>query len=497
MHMKLFNEIETIKQQNDALVIVKNLIKEANSESDVSMVSSLNDVLDTIYTLKQLIIIANSIDYGVHIINSEGVVVYINDKFSKHTGFTKSIIGKSINELSNNNYIPDIAIKALKTKEIVTVRMRIKELNKIYSITANPIFDENKNPLGVIINDRDITNLIEVREKINIINVDFERLPKKVSNNIQKSMVGVSSKIGTIKQLVYQVAPYDTTVLITGATGTGKEIVANEIHKNSSRSEYSFIKINCSAIPKELIESELFGYEKGAFTGANSNGKPGVFELADKGTILLDEIGDMPLNLQAKLLRVLQEKEITRIGGTKTIKLNCRIIAATNCDIYKLAREGKFRMDLYYRLNVFPIELPTLKERKEDIKPLIEHYVSIFNEKYNKKFRIKEEQYLIFLSYDWPGNIRELQNIIERFTIISGVEGNVSTEIVSSILGINSISIDKPIGIKEKLEELEKIELIKALNIGKNTRKAAEILKISQSNVVRKAKKYDIKLYDA
>ena len=268
---------------------------------------------------------------------------------------------------------------------------------------------------------------------------------------------------------------------------------------NSNRSKKPFIKVNCAAIPANLIESELFGYEKGAFTGANISGKAGLFEIANSGTILLDEIGDMPIELQSKLLRVIQEKEVTRIGGIKPIKLDVRIIASTNCHLYKLAVEGKFRIDLYYRLNLFPITIPPLRERKEDIKTLTKHFLNIFNAKYDKSIRFEDEQYGLLANYEWPGNIRELENIVERITIISNENNIINNDTIESILGIVTldINIKKDRGLKEKVEELEKLELKKALEIGRSTRRAAEILKINQSNVVRKAIKYGIKLYDA
>jgi Transcriptional regulator containing GAF, AAA-type ATPase, and DNA binding domains len=235
---------------------------------------------------------------------------------------------------------------------------------------------------------------------------------KKVGNIIFRS-----KKMEEVIRLCLEVAKSDATVLIRGESGVGKELIADLIHENSYRGGKQIVKINCAAIPENLLESELFGYKKGAFTGAISD-KKGKFELAEGGTIFLDEIGDLPPSLQAKLLRVIQTKEIEPIGGT-TKKVNVRIIAATNRNLEELVREGKFREDLYYRLNVVPIFIPPLRERKEDIRPLVDFFLEKFNKKYGKNISISKGAMLIFEDYDWYGNVRELENLVERLVITS------------------------------------------------------------------------------
>jgi len=234
-----------------------------------------------------------------------------------------------------------------------------------------------------------------------------------------EQVVGESRALKAVFDNVERVAPTDSTVLIQGETGTGKELIAGAIHKISSRCGRSFIKLNCAAIPFDLLESELFGHERGAFTGAIAQ-KVGRFELADKGTLFLDEVGDIPLALQSKLLRVLQEQEFERLGGTRTHQVDVRLVAATNRDLTDMVKRNEFRSDLYYRLNVFPIVLPPLRGRREDIPVLVAHFVELFGRRMGKQIEhIPAEALLALSSYDWPGNIRELQNFIERSVILS------------------------------------------------------------------------------
>jgi transcriptional regulator with PAS, ATPase and Fis domain len=294
-----------------------------------------------------------------------------------------------------------------------------------------------------------------------------------------------------------RVAQVDSTVLITGESGSGKEIVAKTIHKLSKRKDGPLIQINCGAIPENLLESELFGYEPGAFTGASKEGKLGMFELAENGTLFLDEIGELPLNLQVKLLRVLQEREIVRVGGIKPKKINVRIIAATNKDLEKMVEKGMFREDLYYRLNVVRIKIPPLRERKTDIPPLIQHFLRKFNEKYEMNKKISPEVIERLIAYDWPGNVRELENLIERLVVIV-IEDIIELKHLPDYLqaSINSdhfqVSVSGIIPLKKASEDLEKQLISKALQKYGSTRKAAQILEVDQATIVRKAKKYNI-----
>ncbi len=337
---------------------------------------------------------------------------------------------------------------------------------------------------------------------------DKEYLQSQIKNIISKTgidkIIGRSKKLLEIIGIIKDVAPTSATVLLIGESGVGKEVFAKAIHENSTRKDKPFIKINCAAIPEELLESELFGYEKGAFTGATST-KKGKFELANGGTIFLDEIGDMPLLLQSKLLRVLQEKEIERLGGTKPIKIDVRIIAATNKDLEKMVIEGTFREDLYYRLNVISVHIPPLRERKEDIPPLVYYFLEKFNKEYGKNLKITDELMEVLINYDWPGNVRQLQNTLERMVILAKGEyltpENLPTDIKRQIKIPKEIK-DTPIKIGKKIvelpktvEQLEREAIIKALEETNYViKKAAEKLGMTPRQVRYRIEKYKIPL---
>jgi transcriptional regulator with PAS, ATPase and Fis domain len=307
-------------------------------------------------------------------------------------------------------------------------------------------------------------------------------------------IIGESHLMRGVMSQIEKVAATDSTVLIIGESGTGKELIANSIYNHSLRKGKAFVKMNCVAIPGELLESELFGYEKGAFTGADKS-KPGKFELADNGTIFLDEIADMPAGLQAKLLRVLQEREIDRVGGTKTIKVDVRFIAATNKNLEEMVTDGKFREDLFYRLNVFMLYIPPLRERPEDI-PLLANY---FIEMSEKPVRISNSAMELLMNYQWPGNIRELQNTIERAIVICDemidakhLPANIRTGKRGNQIGMD-ISEENPVEIDEKIREVEKIYLTEALKkTGGIQVDAAKILGITPRSLWHRVKKYDI-----
>ncbi len=303
-------------------------------------------------------------------------------------------------------------------------------------------------------------------------------------------IVGQCSKIKAVIKQIIVVAPTDSTVLIQGETGTGKELIARAVHNNSNRKDKNFVKFNCSAIPLGLLESELFGHEKGAFTGAIER-KTGRFELADKGTLFLDEIGDIPLELQSKLLRVIQEQEFERLGSTKTIKVNVRLIAATNKALIDLVDKNKFRSDLFYRLNVFPINVPSLRERKDDIPLLIRHFAKIYSSRMKKEINEIPKNVLKDLTnYYWPGNIRELQNIIERAVIL--LEGRILRPLIPELKN----KFQSPIPETTNLEELEKEHIIKILQktegVISGPHGAATLLGLKRSTLRSKMEKLEI-----
>jgi transcriptional regulator with GAF, ATPase, and Fis domain len=316
--------------------------------------------------------------------------------------------------------------------------------------------------------------------------------------------IGQSPAIKEILSIINKLSKTDSTVLIMGESGTGKELVAKMIHQKSTRATKPFIPVNCGAIPSELLESELFGHEKGAFTGAVYS-RPGRFELAHEGTIFLDEIGDMPLHLQVKILRVIQERTFERIGSTKPLHVNVRIIAATNKNLENEVKEGKFREDLYWRLNVVPLLIPPLRERKEDIPILCEYFINKFSEKFGYELKIKSDAFDLLLNYHWPGNVRELENLIERLYVLSenGVitindlperikfsESFFSRNIIPEELNPFASSID----LNEVIKEYEKKLILHALNLnGWVKSRAAKYLKINRTTLIEKMKRLGIK----
>jgi transcriptional regulator with PAS, ATPase and Fis domain len=288
---------------------------------------------------------------------------------------------------------------------------------------------------------------------------------------------------------IIKIAPMDSIIFIQGETGVGKEVVAKTIHYYSNRKNSPFIKINCGLIPENLLESELFGYEGGAFSGAKKSGKEGKVELAHNGTLFLDEIGEMPLSLQVKLLEFLQDSEITRVGGTKRIKINTRVITATNRNLRKMVDEGNFRMDLFYRLNVVPIKIPPLRERIDDIPILAEYFLKKFNNKYNMEKRLDSQIINKMLGYNWPGNVRELEHIMERLVAMSDtdqISHNCFDEIVSDRDRTQGkVICTNIIPYKQAKRELEKQLVKRAYDMFNSTYKAAEALDINQSTVVK------------
>lgn len=317
--------------------------------------------------------------------------------------------------------------------------------------------------------------------------------------NISKMIIEDEKMVDVLK-MAHRVSRVNTTVLIQGETGVGKEGIAKYIHYNSLRKEESFVAINCGAIPKNLIESELFGYEAGSFTGANKQGKVGLFELADKGTIFLDEVGELSQEVQVKLLRVIQEQEIERIGGLKPIKVDVRIIAATNRNLKAMIEENSFREDLYYRLSVFPINIPPLKERKGDIVPLIKFFSEEINKMYGLNSSFSEESLECLKNYSWPGNIRELKNVVERSLVMSDNKIIYERDLPEGICGsykeseiefsIGNLSI-KGYNLKDIIQKIEEEIIEDAMDRYGNIRMAAKALGVNPSTIVRKRQKYN------
>ena len=320
------------------------------------------------------------------------------------------------------------------------------------------------------------------------------RLKNVIKESYQPSnIIGKSHAMRALYDLVAQVAPSDTSVLIRGESGTGKEMIAQALHYSSPRAENAFVKVNCAALPETVIESELFGHEKGAFTGAIATRK-GRFELADTGTIFLDEIGDLSPAMQVKLLRVLQEREIERVGGNRTIKIDVRIITATNRHLEDLLHSGQFREDLYYRLNVFPLHLPPLRERKSDILLLADHFIEKYNKKSRKSVkRIATSAINLLMSYHWPGNVRELENVIERSVLLASNDVILGIHLPPSLQSAESTGTASSATLEETVSRVERELILDALKSSKgNYSKAAKTLGITERIMGLRIKKYNL-----
>ncbi|WP_130861004.1 sigma-54 interaction domain-containing protein [Bacilliculturomica massiliensis] len=360
----------------------------------------------------------NSTD-GIFIVDKEGKVVLVNPAILTMLGTSyKELVGVYVSEiLKNGIYTGAPSLKALETKKSFTGLVKARNGTEIMS-TSKPIFDENGELQWIITNCRPLSVVDTFYEEY-VRETGKQDVKDHYLSKLEREFVYHSPLMKKLMEQVEIVARSECTVIIYGETGTGKGLLAQYIHDKSPRRTKRLIEINCAAIPDNLIESELFGYEKGAFTGASTEGKLGLFEVASGGTLLLDEIGEMPMHLQAKLLKVLDAGYILRVGGTVHHKVNTRVLVATNQNLKKLVREGKFREDLFYRLNVVPITMPPLSSRKEDIVHLAERILAELNQKYGGEKEISEKTMKCLEQYDWPGNVRQLRNVIERLYIMS------------------------------------------------------------------------------
>ena len=450
---------------------------------------------------------------GVYIADGSGMTLYVNKSYERITGLkAEEVVGRYVQDLLDEGVYSNAV-----TPEVLRLKKRVDSVGQSTRngarmlITGNPIFDRNGNIKLVAVIEREITDietmLVELEATRNKIrSVEASKTPihqpgreSSRKRHVSSKLIGDSRQIHEILALVRRIAEFDVTVLIQGETGVGKEIVATEIHECSLRKDKPFIRINCAAIPANLLESELFGYEKGAYTGAATSGKAGLFELANKGTILLDEIGDMPLELQGKLRRILQQKELTRVGGTRSVPLDVRVIAATNCNLSTLIQAGKFRNDLYFRLNVLPITVPPLRSRPEDIIALAEYFLAHYNSKYSKKVNIGRDGLTLFTTLSWPGNVRELQNIVERLVLISEPSSELDLNDLLPILRLEQCvtsllpaAATTAKGLKEVVADFERSIIEQALREHGSTRKAATALGVDQSTIVKKAKRLGV-----
>ncbi|BCU81447.1 RNA polymerase subunit sigma-54 [Polycladomyces abyssicola] len=436
---------------------------------------------------------------GIFITDGKGITLRVNEKCEIFYGISRDqLIGRHVKELEKEGvFSPSATAMAIeKRKNISVVQTTANGRNLL--VQANIIWDENGEIYRVICSSKDITELSHLKNRFsqNHPLINDSQLSLDENGNTNGSLVAKSPVMKKLLNFASRVAQTESTVLLLGETGVGKGEIARYIHKNSRRSNGPFLMVNCGAIPDTLMESEIFGYDGGAFTGANKQGKIGFMELADGGTLFLDEIGELPLSLQVKLLHVLQDGTFTRIGGREYIRTDVRIIAATNQNLEELVRIGKFRKDLYYRLNVIPITIPPLRERPEDVIPLLISYLERTIEKNGRSKEFSRDVLSLLSKYNWPGNIRELQNFVEWMYVAAEddvIDISCLPPAIYDRFRFNSnespIVINRIIPLKEALQFVEQELIKKAQSVTTSTYQIAELLKVNQSTVVRKLNK--------
>lgn len=481
IHMKQYKHI------SGCIVLLRDDTKYNNLIGEIKNKKDILEVLETILEMTY---------DGIVVVDKDGYIKMISEAYAEFLGVDKEeSVGKHVKEVIENTRMHIVAKTGIReTVDFQKVRGRYIIANRI------PIIKDGKiqGAVGQLL-FRNLKSFDSFSKRVNKIEKRIKQYDGNLHGNNSaiytfENIVGNSEIMEKTKTLAKKAALTTSNVLLIGESGTGKELFAHAIHKESDRTYGNFVKVNCAAIPAELLESELFGYEKGAFTGANKEGKIGKFELADGGTIFLDEIGDMPLDMQVKLLRVIQEKEVERIGADYSKSVDIRIIAATNRDLNKMLKEGKFRKDLYYRLNVVTIKIPALKERKDDIEMLINFIINEKSKKLNKYIKGIAPQAVKYLkNYSWEGNIRELENVIERaMNIVNYGEEIVSKHLSEEITG-NSVAIKEVYKLDDVINKAEKDTILNALAVCKgNKTKTAKLLQISRTTLYEKMTKHNI-----
>lgn len=497
---------KTLRQlRREAAVLLerRDLWNGAVPEPVCSLLQALAAVEEPEIDFKQIV---DAIDESVFITDSEGYVLYVNPSYSRNTDVPESdVLHRYVRDI-----IADGVFTGGSTVPVLRSRKKVYRLSTTYRsdpprmgyTVGVPLFDEQGELKQVVVTSRPIRNMTQLKDdypqflsKVKSYAEDQVQIIQEAGPAREGALQWNSPQMEQVHTLISRTAPTDATILLTGESGVGKEVVADEIYRLSQRHSEPFVKVNCAAIPANLLESELFGYERGAFSGAGAKGKPGLMELAHHGTLLLDEIGEMPMDLQAKLLRVIQSKEIRRVGGTQHIPLDIRYIAATNRNLKQCVAEGTFRQDLYYRLRVIPIDIPPLRDRRADIGPLCKYFAQRFNRRYHTDYTFTDEELALLEGYSWPGNVRELENVIEYFTICRTGTESTDEPMLRSLLdadGGQDAAGDGVGDMASALENLEKHLIEDALIRSKNLRDAGKLLNISAPTLSRKIKQYHI-----
>lgn len=432
---------------------------------------------------------------SIYVTDGEGNTMLVNEAFERMSGLKREqVLGRNVLDLEEAGmFTPSVSSLVLRERRKITIIQELQNGTRVIA-TGVPIFDKAGDLFRIVSNSKSLN-------EIKFLNQYLEESRCSSSEgcsnweSASESVIHNSPVIETILELIRDIAPVDTTVLLMGESGVGKGLFARLIHDLSPRSENRFVQINCGAIPESLLESELFGYEGGAFSGARKGGKPGLLEQAQGGTLFLDEIAELPLGLQVKLLHTIQSRQITRVGGIEPIEIDTRIISATNRDLEEEVKHGRFRMDLYYRLNVVPVTIPPLRERKSDIIALSQSFLQCQNRKYGKEVIFSSQVFDQFLTYHWPGNIRELENIVERLVVTA--RSRIVRECHVNNLMQNrpeteqdAVIVNAILPLEEAREALERQLIRRAYREGGTSYKTAELLGISQTSAHRKIQKY-------
>lgn len=476
---------------------------------------SFNGTTGFAYIFEESILTSRVFDEVIECIDDIIIIANEEGRFEKGNKAIDRLLGYNHEDLVGMNdqeVIDEYYTKDKLTQEVVDSKQKKEKIikysnGKTIMYTGIPSFNDAGDLTKAILTGRDVSNLIKLEEELKI----SEQLKDKYYHQVEElekyreldKIIYSSNKMEKLLNIAIRVAKSESAVFITGESGVGKEEIAKLIHRNSLRKDKPFITINCAAIPSELLESELFGYEEGSFTGAQKGGKRGLFEEADGGTVFLDEIGELPTHMQSKLLRVIQENRCMHIGGKKTLPIDARYICATNLSKEQLSNNKKFRQDLYYRLSVVPIRVPPLRERKEDVFPLVKHFLGHFNEKYKRDISISKKVMQKLYSYNWPGNVRELKNIVERLVIlaesqmINESEYDITTRMGddnSNMEDKSDIQISRLMDLNEAYRIVDEVLIKKALEERGSIVKAAKALGIDPSTIHRKIKKgYDVR----
>jgi len=513
--------LETKQQANDILIQKKGnsfstiLTPIVNGDETLAIlgvfedITAIKEITDKMVSFQELSIeldtIIDSSNDGLWICDGDGYVLRINPASAKMNGIRPGeVVGKNMVDLIDKNIIDkSVTLEVLNNKKRSSIIQKTRTGKQLF-LTGSPVFNTNGSLFRVVVNERDITEITKLQQQLEekaALTAQYKRdlLEKQIEETESRKIIAKSSNYMKIIQKSIKLGEVDSTVLILGESGTGKGVIADLIHKYSTRADHPMIKINCGSIPDSLVESELFGYEKGAFTGAGNKGKPGKFEIADKGIIFLDEIGELPLTSQVKLLKFLEDGVINRIGGTRNQKVDVRIIAATHQNLKKMIEKKQFRHDLYYRLNVIPMTIPPLRERKDCLVPLIHHYIDFFCKKCKKeKITLAKEAVDALVAYPYPGNVREVINLCERLVVMSKRNTIYYSDLPGSVQ--EKIEARNPVfggwnqeqTLKEMLETQEKKILKTVLEQCRTQVSAAKTLGLNQSTIARKLKKYNL-----